>query len=566
MQHLSPGIKRHEVLVQLDRFLLSFRQEFCSELNTLAVAVDLPPKILIHIFHSVINTGPTELSDMKSLLSVTHVCRKWREVACGNSPYSQGLWAWGRIDPSILRPELLDLILHRAGSRSLRVSLKLRNAPQASVSKDGLNWVIKNFGRIEAMALESDVLNDFAWLPTANGDSIRALELSYAVGGGGGGGPLAKLCDDCMPRLRELRLSGVRLPWQGKRYLNLTSLTIVVPGGVLDDDQSIIDIFEHSPNIEKFRLFSTRGISVIAHDKLLQTGPQPKPIPLHQLRLFAIQLPFLDVRYILRRILIPQSTQLSILAQAPSTLEWCSGQPGTLPEQLQTILPEDLRCLQALTTVKTLIVNAEERTVDGWVIPHGGIDKAIPNFSFKILPGLVSTDRYKAIADDLFSTSSAFLLGRLTSPFSLSQLTLRGVHKQFMDAQQYSGLILTNLTFDNWPSDIVTSIYDKIQHSETSWRSFENVIFKNMTIEAHALRNLLTAMERFGKKPFRSLMSSCIVTANSKEEAMEIFGPLSVAGAIEPNSIISVNWNGSTHAIRCSFSEANGWTWAEMQG
>ena len=103
---------------------------------------------------------------------------------------------------------------------------------------------------IEAMALESDVLNDFVWLLAANGDSIRALEPS-----------LEKLCDGCMPRLRQLRLNGVMLPWQWKMYLNLSSLTIVVPSGVLGDDRGIMDIFEHPPNIKKFRLFSTRGIT-----------------------------------------------------------------------------------------------------------------------------------------------------------------------------------------------------------------------------------------------------------------------------------------------------------------
>ena len=464
--------------------------------------------------------------------------------------------------------------------------MKLRNT-FPPVPKHGLDWCIQNFGRIKALSLQSDLLDDFMRLSNANGSSIVALELSY-ITDGTSSGTLAKICNDSTPQLRTLRLYGIRLPWQRKKYSNLTSLTVVIPDGVLEDDKNITHIFKESPNLEEFSLSCTRGVSVLARNyesyKLLRMCPNPIPLP--KLRIFSVQLSLLDVQYLLRQISTPESTQLNIQVKTPPVLEWQKGQPGTLPEDLQTILPEDQRCLQAFTAVKTLVIDASERVVQGWVIPQGEMNKPTPNVTFKILPGLCPAqetlkrkDVSKAIADELFSSSSAFLLKRLISPASLSRLILREANQQYMDAQQHSRslkrdaiipllrpyILLTNLTFDHYPPDIVTSIYDEIEHSATPCRCFENIVFKNMNMESRSLRNLLTVMERFGKKPFRSLMSNCTIMANSQKDVMEVFEPLSVAGAIEPNSIISVNWNRSTHAIRCSFSEANGWTWAEMQ-
>ena len=148
---------------------------------------------------------------------------------------------------STLHPRLLEVIQHRAGVCPLRVRMKLRNT-FPPVPKHGLDWCIQNFGRIKALSLQSDLLDDFTRLSNANGSSIVALELSYTTDGTGSG-TLAKICNDSTPQLRTLRLYGIRLPWQRKRYSNLTSITVVIPDGVLEDDKNIIHIDRKSTRL-----------------------------------------------------------------------------------------------------------------------------------------------------------------------------------------------------------------------------------------------------------------------------------------------------------------------------
>ncbi|KAK7689006.1 hypothetical protein QCA50_007697 [Cerrena zonata] len=552
-------------------------RNLCFTINARKKINRLPLNILGQIFHSVLLPEPNAHTDFKSLISVTQVCRFWREFTSDNSHVTiKQLWASCWIDPLRLHPELLKVILQRSGDALLSVCLDLHNSHRELV-----DWCSLNISRMRALTLQSRNPSDFTWLPNADGKHLEALYLNYYPHPPRHDeNPLPQLCNGNTPKLRNLWMNGIRLPWETKKYHNLTSLRICVPYQSLNGDQEFLDVFRDSPNLQDFsisckvdeRLFVRSSEDQLS--KVLQTDRNP--LPLRKLRRLHICLYLPDVQYMMRQISTPKTTKVEIQVLTSLTV---------IKNRDRNIFPDDRRCLLAFLMVKTLIVNAEKRSMRGWVLRWGaesreGID--LPLIDITIVPATCNNpeedSRAANVANGVFLDSVHCLFLKVLSPASLYHLVLRDSGHRLEGQNQITSLkpriilpslrqfvLLSHLRLEGCSLDFIDGIHQEGEHSAAPAWCLQTLVFTKMILPTESLRKLLQNMVWFGDAVSLSI-PNCILSADSRRDALETADHLLKIRSSVPKSTLTAKWSQIVHIFDCCYSESDrSWKWQERQ-
>ncbi|KAK7689010.1 hypothetical protein QCA50_007701 [Cerrena zonata] len=564
-------------LDRLERGYIAARQELCFALNKSRKIYHLPLNILGMIFQLVLLPQAGGHADYKSLISVTQVCRTWRRFICDSSqtPIKQ-LWAYCWVELQQLHPQQLSLILQRAGDLPISVSLDLKDD-----RPDLVDWCTQNISHIQALNLQSPNLSDFAWLSKADSVRLEALYLTYR--------PQTPLHDEnplpqfhTTPKLRTLWMTGIRLPWERNRYLNITQLRITVPYQLLNGDKEFISIFQDSPHLEDLSI-SCKGEEELfvrsSEDRLPKVSRASRnPIVLRKLQKFHLSLCLADVQYILRQISTPRTTKVDIQVFIPPTV--------IKSKDRKVVFPDDKRGLLALVMVRSLVVDVEKRSIRGWVTRWGveeselkeGIDLPLVNITIVPVKCNDSKDDNRAanVANSVFLNSVGYFFQNFLSP-ALFHLVLRdgGLrledgHHQVASLKHHIILphlrhfyLLSHLRLENCSSDFVEEIYREGLHS-TSW-CLQTLTLVKMVLHAAPLRELSQNRTWLGDT-ISLYIPKCMLFADSQKDALETVQILSKIGSLTPQSTVSARWNQTVHLLEHSYSETDGLQqWRERQ-
>jgi hypothetical protein len=246
---------RSEAISELDKEIYTARARILSlrtRRNALAPIFLLPSKLLAQIFHFYALEGLSWSSGVTlGWISVTHVCRYWRQVALEDT----SLWtriagfpqstSW--IAEMLLRSKCAPLTIDLYGPPDLDVlsmfpshishtrELRLRNLSVAHVDS------IKELCCLEAPVLEHFELD--------MSDTPFPVIFHPLVG--------TKLFKDHAPKLRTFSLHHAGIPWSIIPRSQLTELRIILPCDLSDIDDiplpnisQFIDVLTNSPALE----------------------------------------------------------------------------------------------------------------------------------------------------------------------------------------------------------------------------------------------------------------------------------------------------------------------------
>ncbi|KAI0290882.1 hypothetical protein BC826DRAFT_517418 [Russula brevipes] len=217
--------------------------------NTLAPISVLPPEVLSRIFHLVPSAEPSwyELQSLR-WISITHVCRHWRQVALDDSSL------WARISGYQMDTAWVPEALARARNAPLTIDLL------GSPNPETLAMFLEHFAHTREFRLRDLVahhLDDNVWkLCNLDAPALEHFELGFKADS-----PVTFLetpfFNGMAPKLRTFFLSRVRVPWSFIPRGQLTQLTIthfdertVANGPSLGDSKSLIDLLINCPVLE----------------------------------------------------------------------------------------------------------------------------------------------------------------------------------------------------------------------------------------------------------------------------------------------------------------------------
>ena len=191
-----------------------------SRRNALTPVSRMPPELFSRCFTLVVKSSPNSSDGGYELISITHVCRHWRNIALSDHTL------WSTLDYA--NPRLAHYMLLRAGRSALSLAF-----PEGMdrVDAEARSAIAARSGQIESLqihASRSSLVTDF--MPVIQGAASCLLRLQYADAGvnfGFHADPIHPLSFVPTPNLRELRLSNFfpsrTLP---QMYAKLTCLCI----------------------------------------------------------------------------------------------------------------------------------------------------------------------------------------------------------------------------------------------------------------------------------------------------------------------------------------------------
>jgi hypothetical protein len=219
--------------------------------NTLAPVFVLPPEVLARIFH-LVALAESSRSKMGSLgwISVTHVCRHWRQVALEDSSL------WARISGRPANTTRISETLARARNAPLEIDLLV--TPNAEI----LSMFTAHFAHTHEFRLRGLVTPHFH-------DNIREIcsleapALEHFELAAHAGCPVAFLrapfFNGMAPKLRTFSLSQIRVPWSFIPRGQLSQLKIILTmgepiadanGPSFGDSKSLVDLLINCPALE----------------------------------------------------------------------------------------------------------------------------------------------------------------------------------------------------------------------------------------------------------------------------------------------------------------------------
>ena len=237
---------------------------------TIAKIDRLPPEMLVAIFVHLSKQEPDPPGRKASyfvqdLISVTHVCRSWRQVAIA----APELWT----DITMANPEAVKAFLQRSGAVPLKVGLRLGSG--ARIDQDLLGAVVPHVHRFRQLSLLTH------WGRGAVGSMpftepaplLERLVVYYPLGD-----RPALLFNDQAPRLRELNMYSNGF-WLKNQLWNLTSLHVTLSHvrRIRSDFHPFFDMLCRCPALEEMSV-SWGGWGVQLE------SPQFPTVPLHHLR------------------------------------------------------------------------------------------------------------------------------------------------------------------------------------------------------------------------------------------------------------------------------------------
>ncbi|KAF8216558.1 hypothetical protein K438DRAFT_396581 [Mycena galopus ATCC 62051] len=240
--------------------------------NDLAPIYSLPPELLCHIFLFCATASWIPLLGTSGLgwLTITHVSRRWREVAAACPEL------WGHI---ILRRKLVPIMLVRAKDVPLLIRVDLDNnkhlKPQhirENIARVGLLDVRGSQGALDTFFIDyvgkfsAPRLRSLSVANTTKGDPL-GLWLDAGVFGTEGR-------RNSLPR--QLRLEKCALPWNSLWYSNLTDLYLAdlhkEHGPTIN---MLLSVITASPLLQHLTLLNTR--TKIDHLDMYRDFPFPLP-------------------------------------------------------------------------------------------------------------------------------------------------------------------------------------------------------------------------------------------------------------------------------------------------
>jgi len=239
---------------------------------TIAKIDRLPPEMLVAIFVHLSKQGPdppgrkTSYFDfVQDLVSVTHVCMSWRQVAIA----APELWT----EITMTNLEAVRAFLERSGAVPLKVGLRLGSG--ARIDQDLFEAVIPHVHRLQRLSLLKTQRLDPVGpiLFTEPAPLLEQLVIYYPLGDR----PVL-LFNDQAPRLRELSMFSNGL-WLKNQLWNLTSLRITLSHvrRIRSDLDPFFDMLRRCPALEEmFVSWGGWGVQL--------ESPHSPTVPLHRLR------------------------------------------------------------------------------------------------------------------------------------------------------------------------------------------------------------------------------------------------------------------------------------------
>ena len=224
--------------------------------NTLVPISVLPPEILARVFHFLaLGGGPFGGRRNLGWISVTHVCRHWRQVALDNSSLWANIWTTPKntqwISEMLARSKNAPLdIVFNADAKSIREAL-LMIIPHISRTRKLHLYNLstrQSDGVREIYSCEAPALEHFVFTAEADSPNIfRDLNVNILFKGH-------------FPRLRTFSISQIVIPWSLVPRGQLTQLEIICRTNAVDppgDVNELIDLLDHCPSLEILTLDSS---------------------------------------------------------------------------------------------------------------------------------------------------------------------------------------------------------------------------------------------------------------------------------------------------------------------
>lgn len=291
--------------------------------NLVAPINSLPPELLNMIF-SCVEDASTENTD---LISVTHVCRHWRDIAL-HAPI-----LWTRI--ALKHPEGVRTFLDRSKALPLRVSLSTEKLPIVATVRSltaeihrtrvlrvsippslALDVVTQKLlqatPKLEELFLERLQLPPGARRPTVALPEVTPMEFDGA------------------PLLSSLILRGMRLPYLPKGPCALTNICLE---GALPTLFVLLDLLERSPSLENLRIHGPFNEDL---------NEDPRLVPLAHLKTLDIySFPAAGIAALLPSLELPAQTNVTLNA----TLDFGDDFSEVMPAYTSAA-PLPMGCLQ----------------------------------------------------------------------------------------------------------------------------------------------------------------------------------------------------------------------------
>ena len=238
--------------------------------NTLVPVNRIPPEI----FSTIPGYWEDYYMAEEDLITVTHVCRGWRDLFISSSSL------WTQLDCT--HAEKTRTYIERSKSSPLDVYIRKHKGPR--FPSDAFLLTIPHLSRLRSLSLFgpsghlAGIINQHLHCPAP---SLEKLKISFA----GARRPIeSTIFDGDLSSLRGLRLSGVltNLPW-----VNLPNLTTFYFRNVPSDKVSVtqlLDFFEHAPLLSNVTLSEASPttsdaplgrVVALPHLKLLKIRAEP---------------------------------------------------------------------------------------------------------------------------------------------------------------------------------------------------------------------------------------------------------------------------------------------------
>ena len=228
--------------------LARFPRSRCSAVTPISA---LPPELLVQIFRLYALEVPPWSGRVQKLgwIGVTHVCRRWRQVALGDSSL------WARITGLSPNAKWISEMLVRARNAPLVVDFVVTPAPEVlsmfpphifRIRELRLRGpsLVRSQGLREICALEAPALEHFEL-----GISTPYPVTFHQLGG-------TTLFGGRTPKLRTLSLFKVSIPWSLIPRGQLTQLKVTIfrgistPTSLPSDPNQLLDLLINSPDLE----------------------------------------------------------------------------------------------------------------------------------------------------------------------------------------------------------------------------------------------------------------------------------------------------------------------------
>lgn len=366
---------------------------------------------------------PPDSQKWSAALTLSHVCRHWRDVALDNAVI------WSTLDFS--RPKLATLMLERA--RNMPISILISEEPP----EDSLKVITRHWSRIKDLHLSGPYS---AWKNLQSKlrayDSLpRALVESFQVEMNNEHefrhmSPRWPLSD--ISHLRHVMLVRCSMPRNSSCLNNLISLTI----DCSSDPQTphsrmsvsdILQMLSRNPQLETLVLRGIIKSRAIGH-------PLPQPVMLQNLDSFNFDDTIAHQAPILSAIRAPQMTYLSLANQAGGRRDWLRGNLSVVCGALRTFLEN---AASPVLEQLGIIVWHDVGDESGWRLPFS-ISGSIRQQSHLQSTDTTRTDFRLSYALRDMATVGSFLTAHF-SLFPLQDVTVFRLEKRNLRALQPLG-------------------------------------------------------------------------------------------------------------------------------